>query len=181
MGNKIFGMPLTNPPKYISRAEKILTTISFICHFIIPFYLLSFKNAWLSIMLLSIGQSVSYFMCVGPNHDTSITHTTFDKWYDNQSSKVDWGELQVRSSANHSLKESWLNYFIWHIWGGMNFQIEHHLFPAVSHCHYFELSKIVKQTCSEFNIPYPENETWIDCFKGYYEVVKQNSFSIKSE
>jgi len=179
MGNKIFGMPLSNPPKYISRAEKILTTISFLSHFIIPFYLLSFNNAWLCIMLLSIGQSISYFMCVGPNHDTMITHNSFDKWYDSQTSKVDWGELQVRSSANHSLKETWLNYFIWHIWGGMNFQIEHHLFPAVSHCHYFELSKIVRETCNDFNIPYPNNETWFDCLKGYYEVVKQNSTSIK--
>jgi linoleoyl-CoA desaturase len=112
-----------------------------------------------------------------------VTHNSFDKWFDSQNKKVDWGELQVRSSADHSLKQTWLNYFIWHIYGnkylnklgGMNFQIEHHLFPAVSHCHYLEISKIVRETCSEFSIPYPENETWLDCFKGYYEVVKQNS------
>jgi hypothetical protein len=55
MGNKLFGMPLTNPPKYLSRAEKILTLFSFILHFILPFYLLSFYRAWFCIMALSFG------------------------------------------------------------------------------------------------------------------------------
>jgi hypothetical protein len=71
-------------------------------------------------MLLSIGQSFSYFLCVGPNHDTLITHQNFDKWFkekEESGEKVDWGELQLRSSANHSIKNTWTNYFIWQIWG----------------------------------------------------------------
>jgi len=41
----------------------------------------------------------------------------------------------------------------WYV-GGLNFQIEHHLFPRVSHVHYPALSPIVQQTCREFNVPY---------------------------
>jgi len=40
--------------------------------------------------------------------------------------------------------------------GGLNFQIEHHLFPKVSHIHYPAISKIIKQTCADFGITYME-------------------------
>ncbi|HTR27617.1 MAG TPA: fatty acid desaturase, partial [Puia sp.] len=38
--------------------------------------------------------------------------------------------------------------------GGLNYQIEHHLFPRISHIHYPALSKIVKKECAAFNLPY---------------------------
>jgi linoleoyl-CoA desaturase len=38
--------------------------------------------------------------------------------------------------------------------GGLNFQIEHHLFPRISHVHYPGLSALVEQTCREFGVRY---------------------------
>jgi linoleoyl-CoA desaturase len=38
----------------------------------------------------------------------------------------------------------------------LNFQIEHHLFPRISHIHYPAISKIIRDTCREFDIPYLE-------------------------
>jgi linoleoyl-CoA desaturase len=43
--------------------------------------------------------------------------------------------------------------------GGLNFQVEHHLFPKICHVHYPEISKIVEQTCREFGIRYNEHKT----------------------
>jgi linoleoyl-CoA desaturase len=40
--------------------------------------------------------------------------------------------------------------------GGLNFQIEHHLFPRISHVHYPAISKLVEQTCRDFGIRYTE-------------------------
>jgi linoleoyl-CoA desaturase len=40
--------------------------------------------------------------------------------------------------------------------GGLNFQIEHHLFPKISHIHYPAISKIIRQACNEYNITYVE-------------------------
>jgi len=40
--------------------------------------------------------------------------------------------------------------------GGLNFQIEHHLFPKISHIHYPAISKIIKQACLEYGIQYIE-------------------------
>jgi linoleoyl-CoA desaturase len=44
--------------------------------------------------------------------------------------------------------------------GGLNFQVEHHLFPNICHVHYPAISEIVKSTAEEFGIPYLENETF---------------------
>jgi len=52
--------------------------------------------------------------------------------------------------ARRSRVESWLL-------GGLNFQIEHHLFPRVCHTNYPAISKIVEQTCREFNVNYREH------------------------
>tara|TARA_B100001057_G_C22251419_1_gene719598 strand:- start:95 stop:466 length:372 start_codon:yes stop_codon:yes gene_type:complete len=81
-----------------------------------------------------------------PDHDTYSTYiNSIDTMKD-----IDWGELQVRNSANFSIN----NKIITYLFGGINYQIEHHLFPTVCHIHYPAISKIVQETCNDFNIPY---------------------------
>jgi linoleoyl-CoA desaturase len=43
--------------------------------------------------------------------------------------------------------------------GGLNHQIEHHIFPNISHIHYGNIAKIVKETAAECNLPYYEYKT----------------------
>jgi len=50
--------------------------------------------------------------------------------------------------------------FSWLI-GGLNYQIEHHLFPNICHVHYRNLSKIVKETTVEFGVPYNVHPNFI--------------------
>ena len=66
--------------------------------------------------------------------------------------KVDesWFVHQLRTTCNFSPKSRVFSWFV----GGLNYQIEHHLFPSISHVHYRKLSKIVRQTAQEYNIPY---------------------------
>lgn len=61
-----------------------------------------------------------------------------------------WAEHQVRNTTNFCPNSVITSWFI----GGLNYQIEHHLFPQVCHVHYPALSRIVKQTAQEFNLPY---------------------------
>ncbi|WP_137939750.1 acyl-CoA desaturase [Chitinivorax sp. B] len=62
----------------------------------------------------------------------------------------EWAVHQVRTTADFAPK-SWLATFYM---GGLNFQVEHHLFHKVSHVHYPALSRIVRETCAEFDVPY---------------------------
>ena len=52
------------------------------------------------------------------------------------------------------------SWFITYFVGGLNFQVEHHLFPAISHVHYPQLSKIVAETAREYNVPYHSEKTF---------------------
>ena len=44
--------------------------------------------------------------------------------------------------------------------GGLNCQIEHHLFPQISHIHFSALAPIVKKTAEEFGLPYRSSTTF---------------------
>lgn len=61
-----------------------------------------------------------------------------------------WAAHQLRTSANFASQSS---FFFWTV-GGLNFQIEHHLFPTVCHVHYQALAPIVRATAEEFSLPY---------------------------
>lgn len=62
----------------------------------------------------------------------------------------DWAMHQLNTTVNFSRENKFLSWYV----GGLNFQVEHHLFPNICHVHYPEISKIVEQTAKEFNVPY---------------------------
>jgi linoleoyl-CoA desaturase len=45
--------------------------------------------------------------------------------------------------------------------GGLNYQVEHHLFPNISHIHYPKISAIVQKKAKEFELPYNETRTFV--------------------
>lgn len=64
----------------------------------------------------------------------------------------EWAVHQLKTTANFATNNPVITWLA----GGLNFQIEHHLFPKISHVHYPALSKIVKQTSEEFGLHYQE-------------------------
>jgi len=76
----------------------------------------------------------------------------------NESGEIenDWAIHQMHTTVNFSRKNKWISWYV----GGLNFQVEHHLFPRICHVHYPHIADIVKQTAEEFGVPYMENETF---------------------
>jgi len=68
-----------------------------------------------------------------------------------------WAVHQVLTTMNFAPKS---HIFAWYI-GGLNFQIEHHLFPNICHIHYKKISKIVKETTLEFGLPYQSKQYFL--------------------
>ncbi|MBK7306542.1 MAG: acyl-CoA desaturase [Chitinophagaceae bacterium] len=64
----------------------------------------------------------------------------------------EWAIHQVQTTANFATKNKLISWLV----GGLNFQIEHHLFPKISHIHYPAISKIIKKTCEEYGVKYIE-------------------------
>ncbi len=61
-----------------------------------------------------------------------------------------FAEYQLKTTSNFAMDNKLISW----VTGGLNFQIEHHLFPKVSHVHYPAISKIVQEKCKQFNMPY---------------------------
>jgi linoleoyl-CoA desaturase len=70
--------------------------------------------------------------------------------------EADWAVNQLYNTANFAPKAK---LFSWYV-GGLNYQVEHHLFPNICHVHYSKISKIVKETAEEFNLPYFSQKTF---------------------
>lgn len=64
----------------------------------------------------------------------------------------EWMEHQLATTANFARKNWLVNWFV----GGLNFQVEHHLFPNICHIHYPQIAEIVRKTALEFGLPYQE-------------------------
>jgi linoleoyl-CoA desaturase len=69
--------------------------------------------------------------------------------------KNTWAIHQLKTTVNFSPKNRLINWFT----GGLNHQVEHHIFPNISHIHYGKIAEIVKKTAQEFNLPYNEYKT----------------------
>ncbi len=76
-----------------------------------------------------------------PDKDGNLKHT--------------WAIHQLYTTSNFAPKNKFISWYT----GGLNHQVEHHIFPNISHIHYSKIAKIVKATASEFNLPYNEYKT----------------------
>lgn len=79
-----------------------------------------------------------------------------------------WASHQMRTTANFATESKIAAFLL----GGLNRQIEHHLFPKVCHIHYPAIEAIVKQTAKEFDLPYIESATFTDALRSHYRMLK---------
>ena len=80
-----------------------------------------------------------------------------------------WAVHQLLNTANFAPKSKVLAWFI----GGLNQQIEHHLFPYICHVHYKKLAPIVKQTAQEYGLPYYEQKTFVSALAEHTRMLKE--------
>ena len=81
----------------------------------------------------------------------------------------DWAVHQLYTTSNYAPKAKFLSWFV----GGLNFQVEHHLFPSICHVHYKNISPIIKQTAEEFNYPYHTHSTFIKAIGSHARILKK--------
>ncbi|HET6225617.1 MAG TPA: fatty acid desaturase [Bacteroidia bacterium] len=81
----------------------------------------------------------------------------------------EWTIHELETTANFARKS---RIFGWMI-GGLNYQVEHHLFPYISHIHYRNISPIVKQTALEFGVRYNENKTFFGAIGSHIRMLKK--------
>jgi linoleoyl-CoA desaturase len=68
-----------------------------------------------------------------------------------------WAIHQIRTTVDFAQGNRLLSWYL----GGLNYQIEHHLFPHIGHVHYPALAPVVEQACAEYGVPYRTNSSFL--------------------
>jgi linoleoyl-CoA desaturase len=98
-----------------------------------------------------------------------VEQTSFPQPEENENIEEAWAEHQMRTTANFARKSKVATFLC----GGLNCQVEHHLFPKICHIHYPAISDIVKETALEHGLPYHENETFFSAIKSHANFLKK--------
>lgn len=96
-----------------------------------------------------------------------IEETNFYKPNAHGSIENNWAIHQMNTTSNFAEKSIFFSWFI----GGLNYQIEHHLFPNICHIHYRRISKIVMETAKEFNVPYYQHKTFFGAIRSHLSLL----------
>lgn len=81
----------------------------------------------------------------------------------------DWAIHQMNTTVDFARDNKFITWYV----GGLNFQVEHHLFPMICHVHYPEISKIVEATAHEFGVPFLENKTFGIALKSHVRTLQR--------
>lgn len=98
-----------------------------------------------------------------------IEETDFYDADKDSSVENNWAIHQMKTTANFANNNRILSWLI----GGLNFQVEHHLFPNICHVHYKKISEIVKETAAEFKVPYNQHKTFFKALKSHFVLINQ--------
>lgn len=140
---------IASPRKHCRSYFRFMSTCLF---FPFGFYIMCQFVDFLKIVTFVMGLNFMFAVIVTPDHDTKVTRNNSEQVKD-----ASWGIRQVNESANYCIGNQWLTILC----GGINLQIEHHLFPRLPPYTLFQIAPIIQQTCVEFGVPYT-------CFPSYY-------------
>tara|TARA_B100000609_G_scaffold183553_1_gene165948 strand:- start:595 stop:1158 length:564 start_codon:yes stop_codon:yes gene_type:complete len=80
-----------------------------------------------------------------------------------------WAAHQLSTTLNFANNKKVFSWLI----GGLNFQVEHHLFPHISHIHYSKIAPIVEKTAQEFNMPYNSENSFFRALASHGRMLYQ--------
>lgn len=96
-----------------------------------------------------------------------LEETEFFDVDEKQSVENNWAIHQLKTTANFSQNNRLFSWLV----GGLNFQVEHHLFPNICHVHYRNLSPIIKETAEEYGIPYHSHHSFFDALGSHFRLL----------
>lgn len=165
---KIGAMPI----RRFSMKNHIIFWITKLAHFVVFIGLPMYTNG---ILATIVGYLIVAFVCgIILSYVFQLAHvmenTEFVNPKEVEGGKIEdeWAVHQIKTTTNFATRSkviSWLT-------GGLNFQVEHHLFPRISHVHYPELNKIVKETCQQFGVKYNEYRTVFQAVRSHVKHLK---------
>ncbi len=162
--------PYKRIPAMSSREKSefwVCKAFYFIAFVFLPFAVMPMGRAIAGLLLFHVVLSLTLTFVFNLAHGSG--KADFPELGENASTMgTEWAAHQMHTTANFAPSNRILNWYS----GGLNFQIEHHLFPNISHTHYSEISSIVRSTAHEFGLPYHQHATYLDTIKSHFRILR---------
>ena len=159
---------VTDKPKALF-VELIITKVIYATLYIVlPIIILDIAWWWIPIFvfMLHFVSGLILSMIFQPAH--VVGDVEFVRVDESMTIENGFAIHQMNTTANFAPRSNILYWLI----GGLNFQVEHHLFPNICHVHYKKISKIVRETAEEFGIPYHSHDTFAQALKHHTRLLK---------
>jgi linoleoyl-CoA desaturase len=133
----------------------------------LPIYLLGWQT-WLTgfiIMHLTMGLLLTTVFQLAH----LVEKTTFENGEPGRKIEEEWAIHELRTTANFAIDNRIITWYL----GGLNYQVEHHLFSRVSHIHYPALSKIIQHECEKFGLTYNNYKTVQEAVVSHISLMKK--------
>jgi linoleoyl-CoA desaturase len=167
------GKPGANTaPKKLALKEHVIFWITKLfyvsAYIVLPFMMVGWLPALIGFLIVTFvtGLSISIVFQLAHVVEGTQFHSATNQ---DTSTKQEWAIHQIKTTANFATSSKWLYWSL----GGLNFQIEHHLFPRVSHVHYPQVSRFVKEACRESNVAYIEYTSMLKAFVSHLILLKK--------
>ncbi|MBI2731294.1 MAG: acyl-CoA desaturase [Sphingobacteriales bacterium] len=172
--NKYFKKKIQNTPlQKMNKKEHIVFWISkllyVLIYILIPAAMVGWQTWAIGFITMHVVLGITLAIVFQLAH--VVEHTEFVK-ADSISDKtieMSWAEHEIRSTADFAINNKIVSWYT----GGLNFQVEHHLFPKISHVHYPAISKIVEEKCKEFDLPYHRFSTTRAAIMSHFRLLKE--------
>ena len=150
--------------KFVYEKKNWTEALFLLLHFLLPtyvFYTLPTADAWIVVLIHYFGYGIALAMV------TITNHIGLPIVFGDDYKKMSWLEIQTVGSRNVNG-----GLFIHYIYGGLNTQIEHHVFPHASRFQLLKVAKHLEVFCKENNFPYYSTSPW-QAYKEIYAYLKK--------
>jgi linoleoyl-CoA desaturase len=172
--SKYFSQKIVSTPlARMDRREHIVFWLSKLLYALfyigLPVYCAGWR-AW-AIGFISMHIALGFTLAIVFQLAHVVDGTEFVQIGMNETRKLEeeWAIHQVKTTANFAPRNKVISWFV----GGLNYQVEHHLFPRISHIHYPAINLIVKKTCRDFGIEYHEFPTMWHAVRSHFGQMRQ--------
>jgi linoleoyl-CoA desaturase len=143
--------------------------IYYVIFLVLPLLFIPFSWYW-----IVAGFAVMHFVCgLSLSLIFGAAHIMPDAMYplpdENQEMENNWAIHQLLTTTDFSPRNKAFTWFI----GGLNFQVEHHLFPNISHVHYPAIAVMVKEAAHKHGLPYHVQSNFYDAVKNHVNMLRQ--------
>ncbi|MFC2116842.1 fatty acid desaturase family protein [Bacteroidota bacterium] len=151
-GYRKSGVPLGSNRSYTQMFVVLIISkiIYYSAFLLIPMLVLPFAWFWIIIFFLTMHFTSGFILTVIFQTAHVVGNSDYPLPDENGKMANNWAVHQLHTTSDFAHNNKVLSWLI----GGLNFQIEHHLFPNISHVHYPKISNLVKKMADKYNLPY---------------------------